>query len=647
MEDAPEQSEEGAQLRSVWSRPAPEQEGEVVRIADLSIRPTGGGSPVVNRATLAIKPGKVVGLVGESGSGKTTLALAVCGRIRPGLIAECGSIHVRGLDVLRASKGEVRALRGKVVAYVPQDPLSSLNPGRTLGFQVDEALRVHGFSVEVRKARIEELLDEVGLHDVPNVLGRYPHQLSGGQQQRVAIAIAFACRPAVLVMDEPTTGLDVIVQRRVLTSVRSMIERYNATVVYISHDLAVVNSLADELAVMYRGRIVEAGTAEAVIKAPAHPYTEALVAAVPRLRAAWRPVDLRRDRARRERVVRDSLVELDGKDQGEGCGYARRCPKVQVACLEEVDQVVLPGGQRVRCRFPLHPSVGSAVEQRDEREAEALPAQESSRSYSTALPAAREVLERQAHDGNSLEIHVEQASYGNKVVLQDVHVVVKKGEWFGVVGESGSGKTTLARVLVGLHRSWRGRLRYEGREMLPGESRTAEGMVRRFQYVFQNPYASLNPRRCVEDIVSWPLLYFESVSRAVARERVLETLTDVGLDEKYLVRYPDELSGGERQRVAVARALIVDPEVLVCDEITSALDVSVQASLVETLAELRAKKKLTLVFVTHNIALLRSFGTRGVVMKDGRVVEGDTIARIIDAPKAAYTRRLIDAVVSL
>ena len=498
---------------------------------------TVAGSPVLTDVSFAVAPGEVLALVGESGSGKTTAGLAALGHFRRGLAVTGGRIAVGDVDVLSLDAGDRRRLRGSTVAYIPQDPALSLNPALRIGLQIAEVLETHGYPGSVDD-RVGAVLAEVGLPADPAYRRRYPHQLSGGQQQRVGIAMAFAARPSVVVLDEPTTGLDVVTQSLVLKTVRSLTAEHGVAALHITHDLAVVAEIADRVAVMYHGEIVECGPASAVLRTPSHAYTRRLLDAVP------------------------------------------------------------------------DPDATSVPPPPDE-----------------AVLSTRGV----------------SVSYGQHVVLRGVDVSVARGECLLLLGESGSGKTTLSQCIAGLTSSYTGTVSLAGTGLAPSTRQRSDDQRRRIQYVFQSPFSSLNPRRTVAQSIEVPLRQLTSMSRSERRARVDEMLDRVRLGRALADRLPDQLSGGERQRAAIARALVTTPDVLVCDEVTSALDVSVQATIVELLGELRRELGMAMLFVTHNIALAGEVADRIAVLQGGAIVEEGPVRDVLDAPSHEYTRELLAA----
>jgi oligopeptide/dipeptide ABC transporter ATP-binding protein len=580
----------------------------VLEVEGLRIELSGRGVDIVDGVSFALAPGEVLGLVGESGSGKTTVGLALLGHTRRGARVAAGAVRVEGRDVLKLSVRELRSLRGRVVSYVPQDPSSALNPSLRIGTQLMEVLEAHRFGASgaERRERLREMLGEVLLPSDDAYLRRYPHQLSGGQQQRVGLAMAFACRPPVIVLDEPTTGLDVTTQAHVLTTVRQLCQTHRVAALYVSHDLAVVSELATRVAVMYAGRMVEVGPRNGIFREAAHPYTRRLLHAIPDLSGEHALVGI------------PGVAPRPGA-RPKGCFFAPRCDFSVELCHET---------------FPPVEQVAAAHEVRCLRAAEV---RATSISERLAAPPALLVPE----DENLLSVVDLNASYGGRQVLFGANLALRPHECLALVGESGSGKTTLARCIAGLHRESSGSVLLRGLPLAPAARERDRETRRQIQYIFQSPYSSLNPRKTIGQIVSQPLRVFFELSRIERDGRVVETLEKVSLSRSVVDRYPDQLSGGERQRVAIARALAAEPDVLVCDEITSALDVSVQAAIVELLVVLQREFRLGLLFVTHNLALIRTMAQRAAVMCEGRIVEVGPVTELFANPTADYTRMLL------
>ena len=623
-------------------------------VRELEIRRGRRGPPVVSGVSFAVRPGAVLGLVGESGSGKTTVALALLGHTRRGLAVAGGEIWLAGTDLLRLSPAGLRALRGATVSYVPQDPAAALNPALRVGYQLREALAVHPGIVADPAARIREVLREASLDATPDLLRRYPHQLSGGQQQRVGLAMAFACRPALIVLDEPTTGLDVSTQRRVLDTIRRLCRGYGVAAVYVSHDLAVVSELADEVAVMYAGRIVEAGPAAVLFSRPQHPYTRGLLAAVPEPGRS-RP-----------------LAGIPGQQpppgrRGPGCTFAPRCDLVLDQCrAHEPDPVTVPAHTLPSHTLPGHTVAGHTVPGHTAASptfsghtlpSHTLPSHtvrcwraqprvgDGWAARPRPGPAAEPVAAGPVVAGGVqpvlLSVRGVSARYHGVPALSGVDLDVPAQGCVAVVGESGSGKTTLARCITGLQQDWAGEVTLRGVPLARAARHRPRQALQQVQYVFQNPYTSLNPRKTVGQIVAEPVQRFLGLPRGEQADRVARVLGDVALDGSFLSRYPDPLSGGERQRVAIARALAAEPDLLICDEVTSALDVSVQAVIVALLQAAAAQRQLAMIFITHNLALVRTVAQSAVVLRHGAVVEAGPAGQVLAEPGSAYTAQLL------
>jgi peptide/nickel transport system ATP-binding protein len=529
------------------SAPAP-----LVRIEDLTIAlPKGADRPhAVENLALTLNAGEIVCVVGESGSGKSMTASALMGLLPPMLPIRGGRIMLGERDIVRLSEDEMRAIRGPEIGMIFQEPMTALNPLRTAGDQIAEMFRAHtDLPKKEIEARALKLLDEVGIPEPASAYRAYPHELSGGQRQRVMIAMALALEPNILIADEPTTALDVTIQAQILKLIRDIQRRTGMSVLFITHDFGVVAEIADRVMVMQHGKVVESGSAEAVLENPQHPYTKALIAAVPSLTPP----------------------------------PPRTLPQNSIATIRELSKTYRSGGGW----FGRKERVTYAV-----------------KSASIALPS--------------------QAT-------------------LGIVGESGSGKSTLARCIVRLLDPDQGAIELDGVDFgkLQGESlRRHRHLV---QMVFQDPYASLNPRRTVGDLVTQGLIA-RGTKHGVAMARAKELFALVGLDPSATDRLPHEFSGGQRQRIGLARALALEPKVLVADEAVSALDVSVQAQVLKLLVELRDKLSLSMIFITHDLRVAAQICDRIAIMQRGEVVEHGVTAEIFAAPQHPYTQRLLSAV---
>ncbi len=510
--------------------------------------PRGADRPfAVDGLDLKLYPGEITCLVGESGSGKSMVARAVLGLLPPRVRIAAGALRFGLTDLAQADERRLRAIRGLQIGMVFQEPMTALNPLHRIGLQVDEVFRLHtDLPRRARRERVVQLLADLRLPDPERLYRAYPHQLSGGQRQRVVIAMALALRPKLLIADEPTTALDVTTQAQILAQLQELQRERGTSVLFITHDFGVVADIADRVAVLQHGQLVEEGRRDEVLRSPEHPYTRSLLAAVPRLRAPHRP-------------VRNSA------------------PPLLEAC-------------NLRKTYPRRGFGGSAT-----------------------------------------------------VALDDVSLVLRRGETLGLVGESGSGKSTLARMLSGLARVDSGEVLLGGEALARLSRRQLRPYRRRVQMVFQDPYASLDPRQRIGDIIAeGPLIH--GMSRAARWARVKDLLNLVGLEEAAAERYPHEFSGGQRQRIGIARALALEPEILVADEPVSALDVSVQAQVLRLLADIKGRLGLSMLFVTHDLRVALQVCERIAVMRAGRIVEIGEAAALHAAPSHPYTRALFAAV---
>jgi peptide/nickel transport system ATP-binding protein len=575
-------------------------------LSDLRVALAGSDVDVVDEISIELRPGEVVGLVGESGSGKTTAGTALLGYSRHGALIERGTLLFEGRDVLALPWEEMREIRGMKIAYVPQDPGAALNPAIRVGRQIVELLELHGVGTAAERLDAARAgLREVGLPDDDEFLARYPHQLSGGQVQRVALAMAFLPRPKVLVLDEPTTGLDVTTQGLVLRTMGELCRRYRVAALYVTHDLAVVANIADRVAVMYAGRIIELGPREPMFSQPAHPYTRALLDAIPHL-----------SRARALTGIPGSTPAPGRRPSG--CRFHDRCLFVEDRCRETEPRDV-PVGPEHTAKCHRVGEIGTWDIDRGN-------------THDTDPGKKRDII---------LTASGLRVFYGRKEVVHGVDFDVAKAEVVALVGESGSGKTTISRCVGGLHEQWTGELLFEGRALGKGSRARSVEDRKRIQYIFQNPYLSLNPRLTIAQIVARPMELFGIAKGRKARDRVVELLDAVALGSTVLDLRADRLSGGERQRVAIARALAAEPDLLVCDEITSALDVSVQGSIVALLEDLRKTRGISMLFVTHDLALVRSIAARVQVLNAGELVESGFVVEVLDSPGHEYTKQLL------
>ena len=600
----------------------------LIEICDLSIGFSNMEKqvlPILRNIDLTIKAGETVGLVGESGSGKSTLALAMMGYLGNPLKVLSGSTSFRHQSTFDLSMRELEQIRGGQLALIPQNAGQALTPTQRIGRQISEALKLHSKVTDTdRPARIIELLTQVRLPDPEVLIDRYPHELSGGQQQRVAVAMALAGEPDALLLDEPTTGLDVTTQAHVLELLRDLAQETGTAMVYVSHDLGAIARVCDRVVVMYAGEVVLDGSVRQVLLKPVHPYARSLLASIPKLREASLPAAL------------DGRPPAPG-DVGNGCAFAARCAMAEDRCINERPILqITKSGERVRCHLYEKvelleaPGPGTAVERSPLSQApEVLALNNIAISY-TSRGLLDQILGRQANDTPTVD---------------DISLVIRKGETIGLVGESGSGKSTILKAIAGLIPTRHGKITYNGSELLKASiDQRDKNQLRRIQLIFQNPDDSLNPRQTVAQILAQPLRLYFGLSDQELHDRSVDILERVRLGGHYLERLPSQLSGGEKQRVAVARAFIAEPELVLCDEVTSALDVSVQAAVLELLNRLQREFGTTYIFVSHDLAVVRALADRVALLYQGRLCEIGPVADVYSLPSHPYTEVLLGAV---
>ncbi|MGG7466432.1 MULTISPECIES: dipeptide ABC transporter ATP-binding protein [unclassified Plantibacter] len=552
---------------------------------EVSFKTQSGLVKAVRSIDFEIAPGETVAIVGESGSGKSTTAHAVINLLPGTGKITAGQVLFEGRDLSKLSRKEIEDVRGRLIGFVPQDPMSNLNPVWNIGFQVEEAIRANGVATGKKavRARAIQVLKEAGLSDADRRLKQFPHQFSGGMRQRVLIGIGLSSTPKLLIADEPTSALDVTVQRKILDHLETLTRNSGTALLFITHDLGLAAERAEKLIVMYKGQIVEAGPSVEILQNPVHPYTQRLVAAAPSLAS------------RRIQSASQDLTHLD---------YA--ASKV----TEGVDLI-------------------AAAEARAEASA-ALAGEESA----IVVKDLTKVYKIRGQKGLS----------GDLKAVDGVSFEIPKGTTMALVGESGSGKSTVAKLLLQLETPTSGNIRIGGREMEGLDRKGLLALRRKMQPVFQDPYGSLDPLRNIGNTISEPLVTHKVGDKASRRARVLELLDQVSLPETVATRYPNELSGGQRQRIAIARALALKPEIVVLDEAVSALDVLVQAQILQLLADLQSELQLTYLFITHDLAVVRVIADNVAVMQKGKIVEAASTDSVFDNPQQQYTRELLDAI---
>jgi oligopeptide/dipeptide ABC transporter ATP-binding protein len=577
----------------------------LLNIEDLSVTLRRGEKDiaVLERFNLAIAAGQMLALVGESGSGKTIAGLSVI-RLLPKDAGLDGKIWFEGQDLVALDEAALRRVRGKTVGMVFQNPLSALNPSRTVGAQIGEAWRVHeGGSRKVARARALELLGEVGIANPAARLDDYPHQFSGGQRQRVMIAMALACNPRLLIADEPTTGLDPLIARQIMALIARLRRELNMGVLFVTHDLSVVEEHADAVHVLYAGRSVEFGAASAFFAAPRHPYSAALLGAVARLGQA------------RLQNIPGQLPEPEARPPG--CFFAPRCAFVQADCGVDYPPTAHLGGTSAACLYPLEPAV-------------------------RLMQGAQEtgMVPRFMRQLQVRQLTVRYA--GKSPAVEDVNFELGRGECLGIVGESGSGKSTLARAVLQML-PYTGNVLLEGVDFANLRGAALRAQRRRIQVVFQDPAESMNPRMRIGEIIAEPIRLHAPLGTAQERAAVAALLQRVGLDPQLAAQFPGAVSGGQAQRIAIARALAARPDIIVLDEPASSLDVSTQAMLLNLLKDLASTEALSYILISHDFAAVSYMADRIAVLHEGRVVELGETAALIAAPRHSYTAALIAA----
>ena len=571
----------------------------------------------VDDVTLQLQKGHTLGIVGESGSGKSVTSLSIMGLLGGSARIESGSIAFLGRNLVGLPDAEMRHVRGGEISMIFQEPMTSLNPVFTVGDQVIEAIRLHQeLTLQQAKARTVELFDEVGIPNPEQRVDYYPHQMSGGQRQRVMIAMALSCNPKLLIADEPTTALDVTIQRQILDMLRELRDKRGMAVIFITHDLGVIAEIADHVAVMLDGKVVEYGDVLQIFANPHHSYTKGLLACRPQLDSPYRRLP----------TVSD-FMEIREED-----GHQLIIEKQLDA--ERQQQLYSEGRGRL-----LHPGSEAIISALGKTAGDRL-------IDATVVPAETKPL----LDVQDIKVHFPVRKGFFQRVVDQVRAVdgvsfqVYRGQTLGLVGESGCGKTTTGRALLRLIEPTAGNVFYDGINLLNLQPAALRKLRRRIQIIFQDPYGSLNPRMTIESALMEPMkLHGIGASQGDRIDRAVSLLEEVDLDAAHLRRYPHEFSGGQRQRVCIARALSVEPEFIVCDESVSALDVSVQAQVLNLLSDLQERRQLTYIFVSHDLSVVKFMADMMAVMYEGKFVEFGVSEEIYANPQQAYTKSLIEA----
>lgn len=598
---------------------------EGLRVEGLSLTYLTDDGPLntVRNLSVGIKPGEIYGLVGESGSGKTTFARGIVRYLPRNGRVTSGSVSLNGTDILSLSNAQVRKRWGKDITMVHQDPSSAVNPSMTVGKQIAEMGMVHlGLTRRRAMEKAVEMLNTVRMSDPERVASRYPHQLSGGQLQRVLIAIALSTNPSLLIMDEPTTALDVTTEAVILDLVRDLLPKYRTAVLYITHNLGVVARLCDRVGVIYAGELMEVGPVQRVFKEMLHPYTLGLLGSVPRV-----------DKGKQDILLNTIPGFIPSPDDlPEGCIYHPRCPGAKNICrtgrpaLKEVGD---NSDHSTACKrwdvLQSQPDLFTRFERK--------------RTFKNSLD------EDVVLDVNNLKKYFRLPGLRKQQVhaVDDISVRVRRSFTMGIVGESGCGKTTLARCIAGLEKANGGEIVLEGEPLRFSIANRPKDTLKKIQMVFQNPDASLNPQHTAGSCIARPLRLLGKFNKQEIQNRVNQLLHAVNLPETYINRLPHELSGGEKQRIAIARAFATDPSLLICDEPISSLDVSVQASLLNLLAQLQDNEGVSYLFISHDLAAVRHLSHWIAVVYLGRIWEIGSAGDVFNPPQHPYTEALFSA----
>ncbi len=595
-----------------------------------------GMMPAVRNVSFKLQQGEILALVGESGSGKSTIALSVLGLLPSRDALTTGRIMYRGRNLLAMSNRELQTLRGNKLALIFQDPMTSLNPYLSIGLQIAEPINKH-LNLSWRDAyqKSVDILENIGITDAARRRKYYPHEFSGGMRQRCLIAAALACSPEIIIADEPTTALDVTVQAQIINLLRDEQKSRQLSMLLITHDLGIVAQVCDRVMIMYAGKIVEEGTVKEIFSHPCHPYTRALLKSLPRIDGK-----------------EDTLYHLPGHPpmlnqlHPSSCDFAPRCEAVQTRCRNEAPALQYDAqGRKHSCHFSWDWDRSVANCDSTARFAATSPLQVRVESPGDPIiqPAFLSIKD--------LTVSYKRASSFSQLwrtslftAISNIDLEMHRGEVLGLAGESGCGKSTLARTIMGLISPSAGTILYDGVDMTRLHRCQRHTYKMKMQLIFQDPYASLNPRFRAVDIIAEPIVNFALADRRNARIEAQRLMELVGLSTSWCDRYPHEFSGGQRQRLGIARALASRPELLICDEPVSSLDVSIQAQIINLLLQLQNELNLTMLFISHDLSVLRYLSDRLVVMRQGRIVESGTTDEVFTRPQHPYTQNLLRSI---